>query len=72
MLRIKYLEDEKNQLEHINANMQETLQINKQLLNGILGGTMTNQEDILDQLQEESETLIQEMQRVAVERQELS
>ena len=33
---------------------------------------MINQEDILDSLQEESETLIQEMQRVAEERAELS
>lgn len=33
---------------------------------------MTNQEDILDSLQEESDTLIQEMQRMAAERQELS
>jgi hypothetical protein len=41
--------------------MKETLQINKQLLSGILGGKKMSDEDILDSLQEESDTLIQEM-----------
>ena len=60
-LKITYLEQENKELQQNNTNMKETLQINKQLLNGILGGTLTNQEDILDSLQEESDTLINEM-----------
>lgn len=60
-LKITYLEQENKELQQNNTNMKETLQINKQLLNGILGGTLTNQEDILDSLQEESDTLISEM-----------
>ena len=59
--RINFLEQENKELKLSNVNLNETLQINKQLLNGILGGTMTNHEDILDSLQEESDTLIQEM-----------
>jgi hypothetical protein len=48
--RINFLEQENKELKLSNVNLNETLQINKQLLNGILGGAMTNQEDILDSL----------------------
>ena len=54
------------------ANLQETLVINKQILNGVLAGVMTNDEDILGQLQEESDVLIGEIQRMQSERDELA
>jgi len=52
--------------------LQETLGINKQILNGVLSGVMNNEEDILGQLQEESDMLIGEIQRMQAEREELS
>ena len=43
------------------ANLQETLAINKEVLNGMLAKTLTNEEDILGQLQEESDMLVGEI-----------
>ena len=43
------------------ANLQETLSINKEVLNGMLAKTLTNEEDILGQLQEESDMLVGEI-----------
>ena len=54
------------------ANLQETLAINKEVLNGMLSKTLTNEEDILGQLQEESDMLVGEIQRVQGERDDLS
>ena len=54
------------------ANLQETLAINKEVLNGMLAKTLTNEEDILGQLQEESDMLVGEIQRVQGERDDLS
>jgi len=48
------------------------LGINKQILNGVLSGVLSNEEDILGQLQEESDVLIGEIQRIHQERDELS
>ena len=42
-------------------NLQNTLQINKAILNGVLGKTLTDDQDILDSLQEESDMLIGEI-----------
>ena len=67
-----FLEAENKQLEAQKDNLQETLGINKQILNGVLSGVMSNEEDILGQLQEESDVLIGEIQRMQVERDELS
>ena len=54
------------------ANLQVTLTINKEVLNGMLSKTLTNEEDILGQLQEESDMLVGEIQRVQGDRDELS
>ena len=42
-----FLEAENKQLEAQKDNLQETLGINKQILNGVLSGVMSNEEDIL-------------------------
>ena len=70
--KVAFLEAENKQLEAQKDNLQETLGINKQILNGVLSGVMSNEEDILGQLQEESDVLIGEIQRMQVERDELS
>ena len=48
--KVAYLESENKQLEAQKDNLQETLGINKQILNGVLSGVMNNEEDILGQL----------------------
>ena len=70
--KIAFLEEENKQLTAEKTNLQETLAINKSVLNGILSQTMTNEEDILGSLQEESDMLIGEVQRVQTERDEFS
>ena len=70
--KVTFLEAENKQLEAQKDNLQETLGINKQILNGVLSGVMNNEEDILGQLQEESDVLIGEIQRMQIERDELS
>lgn len=70
--KIAFLENENKQLAQEKANLQETLTINKEVLNGMLAKTLTNEEDILGQLQEESDMLVGEIQRMQAERDELS
>ncbi len=70
--KIAFLEHDNKDLMLQKANLQETLAINKQILNGVLAGVMTNDEDILGQLQEESDVLIGEIQRMQSERDELA
>lgn len=70
--KIAFLEHDNKDLMLQKANLQETLAINKQILNGVLAGVMTNDEDILGQLQEESDILIGEIQRMQSERDELA
>ena len=70
--KIKFLEDENRQLLLVKVNLQETLGINKQLLNDVLGGFLNNEEDILGQLQEETDLYVGEIQRLQKERDELS
>ena len=72
MLKIKFLEDENRQLIASKLNLQETLGINKQLLNGVLGGMLNNDEDILGQLQEETDIYVGEIQRLQKERDDLA
>jgi len=48
--KIAFLEQDNKDLMLQKANLQETLVINKQILNGVLAGVMTNDEDILGQL----------------------
>jgi len=48
--KIAFLEHDNKDLMLQKANLQETLAINKQILNGVLAGVMTNDEDILGQL----------------------
>ena len=52
--------------------MQDSLGINKNILNGVLSGAMNNSEDIIGQLQEDSDMLCGAIQRMEVERDELS
>ena len=52
--------------------MQDSLGINKNILNGVLSGVMNNEEDIIGQLQEDSDQLIEAMQLMERERDELS
>ena len=59
--KIAFLENENKQLAQEKANLQETLSINKEVLNGMLAKTLTNEEDILGQLQEESDMLVGEI-----------
>ena len=70
--KLAFLENENKQLAQEKANLQETLTINKEVLNGMLAKTLTNEEDILGQLQEESDMLVGEIQRMQAERDELS
>ena len=70
--KIAFLEQDNKDLMLQKANLQETLVINKQILNGVLAGVMTNDEDILGQLQEESDVLIGEIQRMQSERDDLA
>ena len=70
--KIAFLENENKQLAQEKANLQETLTINKEVLNGMLAKTLTNEEDILGQLQEESDMLVGEIQRMQAERDELA
>lgn len=70
--KLAFLEDENKQLAAQKQNLQDTLQINKEILNGVLSGALTNEEDILGQLQEESDMLIGEIQRMQAERDDLS
>lgn len=53
-------------------NLQDSLGINKNILNGVLSGVMNNEEDIIGQLQEDSDQLIEAMQLMERERDELS
>ena len=48
--KIAFLEQDNKDLMLQKANLQETLVINKTILNGVLAGVMTNDEDILGQL----------------------
>ena len=70
--KIAFLEAENKQLLAAKQNLQDSLGINKNILNGVLSGAMNNEEDIIGQLQEDSDQLIEAMQMMERERDELS
>ena len=70
--KVAFLESENKELASQKDNLQETLGINKQILNGVLSGVINDEQDILDQLQEESEVLIGTIQRMAAERDDMA
>jgi hypothetical protein len=69
--KLKFLEQENQRLSQEKQNLADTLKINKQMLQGVLTDSKLDEQDLINQLQDESLLLMDQLDGVIEERSDL-
>ena len=69
--KLKFLEQENQRLTQEKQNLADTLKINKQMLQGVLADSKLDEQDLINQLQDESLLLMDQLDGVIEERSDL-
>lgn len=69
--KLKFLEQENQRLSQEKQNLADTLKINKQMLQSVLTDSKLDEQDLINQLQDESLLLMDQLDGVIEERSDL-